>query len=92
VPSSDGLISPSCSQPNQSTVHVTPFKAGLIDCTEVSPAYSAAPLPGDYFADPYHLTVSKIQPVSKARMDAMNPILRQNVFQLFRSIRPLSFC
>ncbi|CRK91757.1 CLUMA_CG005391, isoform A [Clunio marinus] len=78
--------------PNQSTVHVTPFKACLIDCTEVSPSYCSTPLEEDYYADPYHLAMTKIQPVSKSKMDSMNPLLRQNIIQLLKSVRPLSFC
>lgn len=79
--------------PNQSTVHATPFKACLIDCTEVSPNYCSTPIPGqDYYADLYHLASSIIQPVSKTKMDKMNPILRQNILQLLKAVRPLSFC
>lgn len=80
-------------QPNQSTVHVTPFKASIIDCTEVSPVYNSVPVQGmEYFADLYHLAMSNIQLVSKSKKDSMSPILRQNIIQLFRATRPLSFC
>ncbi|CAO1434353.1 unnamed protein product [Diamesa hyperborea] len=79
--------------PNQSTVHVTPFKASIIDCTEVSPVYNSVPVQGmEYFADLYHLAMSNIQLVSKSKKDSMSPILRQNIIQLFRATRPLSFC
>lgn len=79
--------------PNQSTVHITPFKASILDCTEVSPNYNPVPLPGmDYFADLYHLALATIQPVSKAKMDTMNPILRLNILELLKATRPLSFC
>lgn len=80
-------------QPNQSTVHITPFKACLIDCMEVSTNYCSTPIPSiEYFADLYQLILSSIQPVSKSKTESMSPLLRQNVFELMKSIRPLSFC
>jgi hypothetical protein len=64
-----------------------------LDCTEVSPVYNPTAIAGmDYFADLYHLAMSTIQPVSKAKMESMNSILRLNIFELLKAIRPLSFC
>lgn len=71
---------------------MTPFKACLIDCTEVSPTYCSTPVEGEpYYADLFQLIMAKILPVSKARMEEMSPALRQNMFELLNATRPMSF-
>lgn len=80
-------------QPNQSTLYVTPLKACVVDCTEVSASFNTTGIPGmEYYADLHHLAMEHSQPVSRDKQYKMCPLLRDNVRQLLNATRPLSFC
>uniref|UniRef100_A0A1B0CGU5 Axonemal 84 kDa protein n=1 Tax=Lutzomyia longipalpis TaxID=7200 RepID=A0A1B0CGU5_LUTLO len=79
--------------PSQSTLLVTPLKTIVVDCTEVSAAFSTAGVPGmQFYADLHHLAREHSQPVSREKQRNMNLLLRDNVVQVLKSSRPLSFC
>ncbi|GAB0101009.1 dynein axonemal intermediate chain 7 [Sergentomyia squamirostris] len=79
--------------PNQSTLLVTPLKTIVVDCTEVSASFTTAGVPGmQYYADLYHLAREHSQPVSREKQRNMNLLLRDNVVQVLKAIRPLSYC
>ncbi|XP_041771385.1 dynein intermediate chain CFAP94, axonemal isoform X2 [Anopheles merus] len=78
--------------PNHSTLLVTPLKASVIDTVEVSPVFNPNPVEGmNHYADLYHLGRDQSQPSSRIKQEKMSPILRENVTQLLKSVRPLSF-
>uniref|UniRef100_A0A1B0CYM2 Uncharacterized protein n=1 Tax=Phlebotomus papatasi TaxID=29031 RepID=A0A1B0CYM2_PHLPP len=79
--------------PSQSTLLVTPLKTIVVDCTEVSASFSTVGVPGmQFYADLHHLAREHSQPVSREKQRNMNLILRDNVVQVLKSTRPLSFC
>ncbi|XP_035786611.1 protein CASC1-like [Anopheles albimanus] len=78
--------------PNHSTLLVTPLKASVIDTVEVSPVFNPNPVEGmNHYADLYHLGRDQSQPSSKIKQEKMSPILRENVVQLLKLVRTLSF-
>ncbi|XP_053696746.1 dynein axonemal intermediate chain 7 [Sabethes cyaneus] len=78
--------------PNHSTLLVTPLKATIVDSLDVSPVFNTTPVEGmGHYADLYHLAREHSQPSSKVKQEGMSPILRDNVVQLLKSVRPLSF-
>ncbi|XP_067635706.1 uncharacterized protein [Eurosta solidaginis] len=79
--------------PYHSTLHVTPLKTAIIECTEVSPSLNSAGIAGmDYYADLYQLSQVYALPSSLKKQRNMDPILRENVARILMAIRPLSFC
>lgn len=83
-------------QPTFSTLIVTPLKAYLSGCTEVSASFTAVPLAEingvrqKFHADLYHLGMEISQPISHAKQNSMDPLLRDNFLQVLKSTRPLS--
>ncbi|XP_029720392.2 dynein axonemal intermediate chain 7 isoform X1 [Aedes albopictus] len=78
--------------PIHSTLLVTPLKATIVDSVEVSPTFNSSPIDGmEHYADLYHLGREHSQPSSKVKQENMSPILRDNVVQLLKAVRPLSF-
>ncbi|XP_052871875.1 dynein axonemal intermediate chain 7-like [Anopheles cruzii] len=78
--------------PNHSTLLVTPLKASVIDTVEVSPVFNPNPVEGmNHYADLYHLGRDQSQPSSRVKQEKMSPILRENVVQLLKLVRTLSF-
>lgn len=45
-----------------------------------------------FYADLYHLANDHFQPNSQEKQNAMDAVLRDNVVQILKAIRPLSFC
>ena len=79
--------------PHASTLVVTPLKSCIVEALEVASSFNPTPTPGmDYYADLYHLGIIHSQPSSKVKQENMNPILRDNIVNLFKATRPLSFC
>lgn len=83
-------------QPKFSTLIVTPLKAYLSECTEVSSSFTAVPLAEingvrqKFYADLYHLGKGISQPISISKQNSMDPLLRDNFLQVLKSTRPLS--
>ncbi|XP_058826018.1 dynein axonemal intermediate chain 7 [Topomyia yanbarensis] len=78
--------------PNHSTLLVTPLKATIVDSLEVSPVFNTTPVESmGHYADLYHLAREHSQPSSKLKQENTSPILRDNVVQLLKSVRPLCF-
>ncbi|XP_055637670.1 dynein axonemal intermediate chain 7 isoform X2 [Toxorhynchites rutilus septentrionalis] len=78
--------------PNHSTLLVTPLKATIVDSIEVSPVFNTTPVDGmEHYADLYHLGKDHSQPSSRIKQENMSPILRDNIVQLLKAVRPLSF-
>lgn len=78
--------------PHFSTVHVTPLKACVVDCTEVGAAFCSTPVSDmDYYADLHQLNRAITQPQLLEKQEKIDPRLRDNATVWFKSIRPLSF-
>lgn len=65
----------------------------MVDCTEVSASFNTDGIPGmEYYADLHHLSNAHSHHVSKEKQTNMSAILRDNVIQILKATRPLSFC
>ncbi|KAJ6632758.1 Dynein axonemal intermediate chain 7 like [Pseudolycoriella hygida] len=79
--------------PNHSTLLVTPLKASIIDCTDVSPCFNPVGVEGmEFYADLHQLSKAHSQAVSLMKQAQMDPHLRNNVKKILKATRPLSFC
>lgn len=74
-------------------MYVTPLRATVVDCTEVSTNFNSVGVEGmEFYADLHHLAEEHAHPLSKEKRDKMNPLLLYNVADILKSVRPLSFC
>lgn len=72
---------------------MTPLKACIVDCTEVSPSFNTNGVSGmEFYADLHHLAEQHSQQVSRIKQENTCPVLRDNVVEILKATRPLSFC
>ncbi|KAB0802587.1 hypothetical protein PPYR_04773 [Photinus pyralis] len=75
-----------------SMLHITPLKAEIITCTEVSPAFLPEPAEGMlFYADLYSLFKGTCSMIQRTKVQNTSPLLIGTVSELLRSTRVLSF-
>lgn len=78
--------------PNYSMLLITPYRSLLVDCTEVSQAFSEKGIEGmEYYPDLYWLIQAHASETSKEKIEKVDLILVQTVYYMLVSTRVFSF-
>ncbi|XP_049839060.1 dynein axonemal intermediate chain 7-like [Schistocerca gregaria] len=77
---------------NHSTLHATPLKATLVDCTEFSQSFVSEVVPGlKFYADLYHLLQHQASPQAKKIMKDVSYSQVHTVHEMLQKTRVLSY-
>uniref|UniRef100_A0A1B6E5H5 IC97/Casc1 N-terminal domain-containing protein n=1 Tax=Clastoptera arizonana TaxID=38151 RepID=A0A1B6E5H5_9HEMI len=78
--------------PNYSMLLVTPLKSIIVDCTEVSQAFTQQGVEGmKFYPDLYMLVSEHASSISKSKFKEIDLILSQTVYFMLSSVRMLSY-
>ncbi|EEB19549.1 conserved hypothetical protein [Pediculus humanus corporis] len=78
--------------PNYNMLHVTPLKAILVDCTEVSASFNDEGIQGmKFYSDLYNLAMDHCSQHAKEKIENVSYDLSETICEMLCAIRPLSF-
>ncbi|XP_068082233.1 dynein axonemal intermediate chain 7 [Anabrus simplex] len=78
--------------PSQNTVHVTPFEATIVDCSEMSQCFNPTSLHQmKFYADLYHLIQDNFTIMAKNKSSDTSFKLIESIYEMLKMTRVLSY-